>query len=434
MLVIQDIMVRYQRMLGKKTLWIPGTDHAAIATQSKVEKLLEKEGLKKHDLGREAFLKRVEQFAQESHDTIVHQTKKMGASLDWSREAYTLDDKRNLAVRTAFKKMYDDGLIYRKYRVVNWDPKGQTVISDDEIVYEERDAVLYTFKYWNDFPISISTTRPETKIGDAAVAVHPDDVRYQQYIGQTFTGTFCGVDLSIKIIADRSVEQEFGTGALGVTPAHSKIDWDMAQKNNLPVETIINEYARMTIGGDLLLGKKTSEAREIVAQWLRDNNLMESEATIKQNVSTAERTGAIIEPLPKLQWFIDVNKPMHHVTTNPSRNSCRKQSPSTDSPSFLIVLKRPISIGLIIYKTGVFRAKFGSDIASLFGIKEKKSIVMSPHLKAMVGPKTRTTSILGFHQDFGHSQPLDGLNKPLTLQPIIRHQYLKQDMTSYRFG
>jgi valyl-tRNA synthetase len=229
MLVIQDIMVRYQRMLGKKTLWIPGTDHAAIATQSKVEKLLEKEGLKKHDLGREAFLKRVEQFAQESHDTIVHQTKKMGASLDWSREAYTLDDKRNLAVRTAFKKMYDDGLIYRKYRVVNWDPKGQTVISDDEIVYEERDAVLYTFKYWNDFPISISTTRPETKIGDAAVAVHPDDVRYQQYIGQTFTGTFCGVDLSIKIIADRSVEQEFGTGALGVTPAHSKIDWDIAQ-------------------------------------------------------------------------------------------------------------------------------------------------------------------------------------------------------------
>jgi valyl-tRNA synthetase len=310
MLVIQDIMVRYQRMLGKKTLWIPGTDHAAIATQSKVEKLLEKEGLKKHDLGREAFLKRVEQFAQESHDTIVNQCKKMGASLDWSREAFTLDEKRTLAVRTAFKKMFDDGLIYRKYRVVNWDPKGQTVISDDEIVYQERDAVLYTFKYWKDFPISISTTRPETKVGDAAVAVHPDDARYQQYIGQTFTGNFCGVPLTIKIIADRSVEPEFGTGALGVTPAHSKIDWDMAQKNDLPVEPIINEYAKMTIGGDLLLGKKTSEAREIVAQWLRDNNLMESEVTIKQNVSTAERTGAIIEPLPKLQWFIDVNKPI----------------------------------------------------------------------------------------------------------------------------
>lgn len=310
MIVIQDIMVRYQRMLGKKTLWIPGTDHAAIATQSKVEKLLEKEGVKKHDLGREAFLKRVEQFAQDSHDTIVHQTKKMGASLDWSREAYTLDEERNLAVRTAFKKMYDDGLIYRKYRVINWDPKGQTVISDDEIVYEERDAVLYTFKYWKDFPISISTTRPETKVGDAAVAVHPDDARYQEYIGQTFTGTFCGVDLTIKIIADRSVDPEFGTGALGVTPAHSKADWDMAIKNNLPVEPVINEYAKMTVGGDLLMGKKTTEAREIIAQWIRDNDLMESEETIKQNVSTAERTGAIIEPLPKLQWFIDVNKPI----------------------------------------------------------------------------------------------------------------------------
>ena len=310
MLVIQDIMVRYARMQGKRTLWLPGTDHAAIATQSKVEKLIEKEGVRKADLGRDAFLKRVEQYAQESHDTIVNQCKKMGASLDWSREAFTLDDKRTLAVRTAFKKMYDDGLIYRKYRVVNWDPKGQTVISDDEIVYEERDATLYTFKYWHDFPITIATTRPETKVGDVAVAVHPDDPRHQQYIGQTFTGTFCGVALSIKIIADRNVEMEFGTGALGVTPAHSKIDWDMAQKNDLPVIPIINEYAKMLVGDESLLGKKTAEAREIVAQWIRDNGLMEKEEKIKQNVSTAERTGAIIEPLPKLQWFIDVNKPI----------------------------------------------------------------------------------------------------------------------------
>ena len=308
MLVIQDIMVRYQRMLGKKTLWLPGTDHAAIATQSKVEKLLDKEGIKKQDLSREEFLKRVEAFAQESHDTIVNQAKTMGASLDWSREAYTLDDKRNLAVRTAFKTMYDDGLIYRKYRVVNWDPKGQTVISDDEIVYEERMATLYTFKYSKDFPISISTTRPETKVGDCAVAVHPDDARYQQYIGKEYDAVFCGVPIHIKIIADENVEPEFGTGALGVTPAHSQIDWAMAQKNNLPVEPVINEYAKMTVGDDRLLGKKTTEAREIIAQWLRDEGLMEKEESIKQNVSTAERTGAIIEPLPKLQWFVDVNK------------------------------------------------------------------------------------------------------------------------------
>ncbi|MDQ5971083.1 MAG: valyl-tRNA synthetase, partial [Patescibacteria group bacterium] len=140
MLVIEDIMVRFARMQGRATLWLPGTDHASIATQTKVEKILEKEGIRKADLGRDAFLGRVNTFAQESHDTIVNQMKKMGVSVDWSREAFTLDDKRNLAVRTAFKKMYDDGLIYRGHRIVNWDPKGQTVISDDEVVSEERKA------------------------------------------------------------------------------------------------------------------------------------------------------------------------------------------------------------------------------------------------------------------------------------------------------
>ncbi|MCR4334125.1 MAG: class I tRNA ligase family protein, partial [Patescibacteria group bacterium] len=160
MVVIEDIMVRYARMNGKKTLWIPGTDHAAIATQSKVEsEIYKKENKRRHDIGREELLKRINVFAQESHDTIINQLKKLGASLDWSREAYTLDDKRNLAVKTAFKKMYDDGIIYRKYRVVNWDPKGQTTISDDEIVYKENKTKLYTFKYWKDFPISIATTR-----------------------------------------------------------------------------------------------------------------------------------------------------------------------------------------------------------------------------------------------------------------------------------
>jgi valyl-tRNA synthetase len=147
MLAIEDIVVRYQRMQGKRTLWLPGTDHAAIATQSKVEKLLEKEEkLSRRDLGREEFLKRVEKFAQESHDTIVHQVRKLGSSVDWSREAFTLDEARSHAVRTAFLRMYEDGLIVQKYRVVNWDPKGQTVISDDEIIYEERKATLYTFK------------------------------------------------------------------------------------------------------------------------------------------------------------------------------------------------------------------------------------------------------------------------------------------------
>jgi len=309
MLAIQDTIVRFKRMQGFKTLWLPGTDHAAIATQSKVEKeISKKEGKSRYDLGREELLRRIGIFAQESHDTIVNQCKSIGSSLDWSREAFTLDETRNKAVYKAFKEMYDAGLVYRGERVINWDPKGQTTISDDEIVYEEREATLYTFKYSHDFPIAISTTRPETKFGDTAVAVHPDDERYTSFVGKTIETSFCGVPLSIKIITDRNVEKDFGTGALGVTPAHSKVDEEMARANNLPFVQVIDEKGKMTVGGEDTIGKKTAEAREIVVQKLRDAGLMIEERKITQNVSTAERTGAIIEPLPKLQWFVAVNK------------------------------------------------------------------------------------------------------------------------------
>ncbi len=311
MLTIQDILIRYKRMQGFRTLWLPGTDHAAIATQSKVEKEIQKaEGKSRHDLGREEMLKRIESFAQDSHDTIVNQMKVMGASCDWTREAFTLDEKRTLAVRTVFKSMYDDGLIYRGHRIINWDPKGQTTISDDEIVHEARKATMYTFKYSKDFPIAISTTRPETKVGDVAVAVHPDDARYTQYVGKEYDVVFCGVPIHIKVIADKEVDPAFGTGALGVTPAHSMTDWEIADRHDLPRPQVINEYAKMTVGAERLMGKKVSEARETIVSWLRDEVLLEKEEVIDQNVATAERTGGIIEPLPKLQWFIDVNKPI----------------------------------------------------------------------------------------------------------------------------
>lgn len=309
MLAIEDILVRYNRMRGKRTLWIPGTDSAAIATQSKVEKEIQKsEGKSRHDLGREALLQRVSDFAENSKNTIINQTKKMGSSLDWSRYAYTLDETRYHAVMTAFINMYNAGLIYRGNRIVNWDPKGQTTISDDEIVYEERQGTLYTFKYSADFPITISSTRPETKVGDTAVAVHPDDARYKEFIGQTFSLTFCDVPITVTIIADSEVDPEFGTGALGVTPAHSKIDWDMADRHNITDRPqVINEYAKMTVDGRLH-GLKVEAARAAVVEWLRTEGLLEKEEPTKQNVATAERTGAVIEPLPKLQWWISVNK------------------------------------------------------------------------------------------------------------------------------
>src|SRR3989344_4607213 len=308
MLTIEDIMIRFKRMKGFKTLWLPGTDHAAIASQAVVEKdLHKKESKSRYDLGREEFLKRVNDFVSEKQRTILAQMRTMGCSCDWSRLAYTLDEPRSLAVRTIFKKMYDDGLIYRGNRVVNWDPKGQTTISDDEIVYEERSAKLYTFKYSKDFPIPIATTRPETKLGDTGIAVHPDG-KYKKYIGQEFSADFCGEKLIIKVVGDESVDQEFGTGAVGLTPAHSMVDWEIAQRHGLTAKQIINEYARMTVGGEAIKDKKTTEARETVVAWLREQGLLEKEEDIKQNVATAERTGGIVEPLPKLQWFLNVNK------------------------------------------------------------------------------------------------------------------------------
>jgi valyl-tRNA synthetase len=309
MLAVEDILVRYNRMHGKKTLWLPGTDHAAIATQSKVEKIIyKKEKKSRHDLGREEFLSRVNEFAQDSHDTIVNQVRKMGSSVDWSREAFTLDKKRELAVRTAFKKMYDLGLIYRGNRIVNWDPKGQTTVSDEEVVHEERKGRLYTFKYSKDFPISIATTRPETKLGDTAVAVHPDDARYKEYIGKEYDIDFAGTQLKIKIVGDKEVDPDFGTGAVGVTPAHSTIDWLIGERHKLPVVQVINEYAKMTVGNDDILGKKTTVARDAVVKWLEDKKLLEKVEETDQNISIAERSGGVIEPLPKLQWFINVNK------------------------------------------------------------------------------------------------------------------------------
>jgi valyl-tRNA synthetase len=341
MLDIEDIMVRYARMRGRKTLWIPGTDHAAIATQAVVEKAIQKEeGRSRHDLGRDELLRRIEAHVTATHDVIVNQMRKMGASLDWTREAFTLDEERNLAVRTAFKKMYDDGLIERDFRVVNWDPKGQTTISDDEIEYEPRKAKLYTFRYAKDIPISISTTRPETKLGDVAIAVHPEDERYKKFIGREFKAVFAGEPIMLKVIADPAVEREFGTGALGVTPAHSIIDWEMAQKNSLPLKQVINEYAKMTVGMEGVKDKKTTEAREAVVAWLKAEGLLEKEEEIEQNISLAQRTGGVIEPLPKLQWFVRVNKEFKHGPTGATTTLKKLMTSAVESGSTAIIPDR----------------------------------------------------------------------------------------------
>lgn len=314
MLAIEDLLVRYHRLIGDRTLWLPGTDHAAIATQSVVEKkILAESGKTRHDLGREKFLQEVWKFVEETQATILHQTKKMGSSMDWSRLTFTLDEKRKKAVKQMFLDMYREGVIYRGERIVNWCPRCHSTLADDEVEYKEQAAKLYTFRYDKDFPISISTTRPETKLGDVAVAVNPKDERYKEYIGREFKVNFCGQDLNIKIISDYSVESEFGTGALGVTPAHSMIDWQMAQANKLTVIKVIDEDGLILDSFGKFSGLKVEKAREMIIDSLKEAGLLEKEEDIVNNLSTCYRCSSAIEPLLSKQWFINVDKKLERL-------------------------------------------------------------------------------------------------------------------------
>ena len=309
MLAYQDLMIRYNRMKGRKTLWLPGTDHASIATQTKVEKIIAKEGKTKYDLGRKKFLERVNKYVENSKNTIKNQTRKMGSSCDWSRERYTLDDGLSRAVREVFVKMYNDELIYRGDRIVNWCPRCESTLADDEVEHKDQKANLYYFKYDKDFPITIATTRPETKLGDTAVAVNPKDERYKKYIGKVYKIDLGNGEHNIRIIADREVDMEFGTGALGVTPAHSMTDWEMAEKNDLEKIKIIGEDGKMNDNaGKDYAGLTVLEAREKFVKYLEDNNLIEKFEEVDQSLSVCYRCRTSIEPLPSKQWFVDVDK------------------------------------------------------------------------------------------------------------------------------
>lgn len=308
MLAIEDILVRFNRMRGKRTLWLPGTDHAAIATQEKVEKeLYKKEEKTRHDLGREIFLKRVEDFAQESHDTIVSQIKRMGSSIDWSREAYTLDKERNLAVRTAFKNMYDDELIYRGHRIVNWDPKLQTTVSDEEIERVEEKTSFYYFKYG---PFIISTARPETKFGDKYIVMHPDDKRYAEYTeGQQIELEWINGPIKATIIKDSAVDMEFGTGVMTITPWHDAVDFEIAERHNLDKEQVIDYKGKLLPIAGEFAGLHIKKARPLIVEKLKNKGLLvKTDEAYIHNIATDSRGGGIIEPQIMMQWFVDVNK------------------------------------------------------------------------------------------------------------------------------
>jgi len=306
---IQDIIARYHRLKGDETLYLPGTDHAGIATQSVVEKKLAKEGIRRHELGREKFVEETHKWKDEYHDRIVSQIKSIGASCDWSREAFTLSDEYSDAVNTAFKHLYDKDLLYRDLYIVNWCPKCGTAISDDEVEHTPQKTTLYYFKYDNSFPITIATTRPETKLGDTAVAVNPDDERYKELVGKSYDVDIDGVKRTIRIIADKSVDKEFGTGAVGVTPAHSIADWQLKDKHDLDTAIVIDKYGKMIDVGPKYSGLKAVEAREKIVEYLESAGLMQKKEEIDNNLSICYRCGGVIEPQPSLQWFVKM-KPL----------------------------------------------------------------------------------------------------------------------------
>ena len=308
-ITLEDILTRYHRMQGEPTLWLPGTDHAGIATQAVVEKQVRKEGQSRHDLGREEFVRRVWEWKNEFGGEITHQLRAMGASCDWSRERFTLDKGMSEAVNEAFVDFYNKGLIYQGLRVVNWCPRCHTAIADDEVEYVSQTGKLYFFRYDKNFPITIATTRPETKLGDTAVAVNPSDKRYKDFVGKTFQIDLDGIKREIKVIADRVIDIKFGTGAVGVTPAHSLVDWQFAEDHGLDKVQVIDERGKMTAEAGKYEGSKSLEAREKLLEYLKTNDLLEKEQEIENNLSTCYRCSGAIEPIPSKQWFVKM-KPL----------------------------------------------------------------------------------------------------------------------------
>ncbi|MBI4385717.1 valine--tRNA ligase, partial [Candidatus Parcubacteria bacterium] len=305
MLAVQDILTRFHRLAGFKTLWLPGTDHAAIATQNVVERQLAKEGFTRAKLGREAFLRRVETFVEASKHSIRNQIRAMGASVDWSRERYTLDAGLSRAVTEIFVRLYRDGLIYRGTRIVNWCPRCRSTLSDDEVEYKPTKGKLYFIKYG---PFTLATVRPETKLGDTALAVHPDDQRYQKYVGKNINIKSVDGEISLKIIADKAFDHDFGTGIIKVTPAHDFVDAEIGERHKLEARRVIGEDGRMTKLAGAYAGLPAKEARTRIAADLERLGLIEKIEDYEHNLSVCYRCETPIEPLPSLQWFVAVNK------------------------------------------------------------------------------------------------------------------------------
>src|ERR1700726_902260 len=306
-----DIIVRWHRMRGYVALWLPGTDHAGIATQMIVERQLGSEGIKRRDLGREKFIERVGEWKRHYGGAILDQMKRLGASVDWGREYFTMDDKLSHAVKEAFVRLYEDGLIYRGKYIVNWCPDCGTAISDLEVKHEDVAGKLYEIRYpviggvsGNDEFITVATTRPETMLGDTAVAVNPKDESYAHLHGKHVLLPL--MNREIPIIADELAQPEFGTGAVKVTPAHDPNDFEAGLRHNLPPIEVIDEHARMNQNAGPYAGLDRYEARKRVLEDLRQQGFLVAEKDYTISIGKCDRCGTVVEPRLSTQWFIKI--------------------------------------------------------------------------------------------------------------------------------
>ncbi|WP_250278195.1 valine--tRNA ligase [[Clostridium] colinum] len=306
---LQDILIRWKRMQGYSALWLPGTDHASISTEVKIIDKLAKEGITKDDLGREEFLKRAWQWKEEYGGTIVNQLKKLGNSCDWDRERFTMDEGLSNAVTEVFIKLYEKGYIYKGEKLINWCPNCQTTISDAEVEHEDKNGFFWHIKYpikgTNEF-LQFATTRPETMLGDTAIAVNPNDDRYRDFIGKTCVVPF--VNREIPIIADEYVDMEFGTGVVKITPAHDPNDFEVGQRHNLPKINIFNDDGTINENGGQFKGLYRYDARKEIIKELDKLGLFIKEQPISHAVGTHERCSHVVEPLIKSQWFVKMEE------------------------------------------------------------------------------------------------------------------------------
>ena len=307
---IMDALIRFNRMKGKSTLWQVGTDHAGIATQMLVERQLEAKGISRHDIGREGFIDKVWEWKAESGGTITQQLRRLGASVDWTRERFTMDPDLSKVVSEVFVRLYNEGLIYRGQRLVNWDPKLHTAISDLEVVQEEESGHLWHLQYPvvdSDEVITVATTRPETMLGDTAVAVNPNDERYQHLVGKMIALPLCNRE--IPIIADDYVDAEFGSGCVKITPAHDFNDYAMGERHDLPLINILTANAHINDNApEAFRGLERFEARAAVISAMENLGLLEKTEDHALKVPRGDRSGVVIEPWLTLQWYVDAKK------------------------------------------------------------------------------------------------------------------------------